>query len=165
MKGDQEFQYLKAGPEAQELMAVFDEAAPFIKQLARKAQNAVKQKGYIRTPIGRRFRFPKEDDGRTYKFLNKALNRLIQGSAADMTKLALRDMYREGILPMGTVHDEIDISSASVKEVHRVQEIMETAMELTIPIKIDVASGRNWGEASQEKAGAENYKKFLEGAL
>jgi hypothetical protein len=38
-------------------------------------------------------------------------------------------------------------------------------MELTIPIKIDVASGRNWGEASQEKAGAENYKKFLEGAL
>jgi DNA polymerase I-like protein with 3'-5' exonuclease and polymerase domains len=165
MKGDQEFKYLKAGPEAQELMAVFDEQAPFIRQLARKAQNAVKQKGYIKTPVGRRFRFPKEDDGRTYKFLNKALNRLIQGSAADMTKMALREMYRSGILPHGTVHDEIDISSASVKTVNLAQEIMESAMELTIPIKIDVASGRTWGEASMEKQGAENYEKFLTGEL
>ena len=165
MKGDKEFKYLKAGPEAQELMRIFDDAAPFIKQLARKAQNAVKQKGYIKTPIGRRFRFPKEEDGRTYMFLNKALNRLIQGSAADMTKLALRNMYREGILPMGTVHDEIDLSASDPKIVARTQEIMESAMDLTIPIKIDVASGVNWGDASSEKRGAENYHKFLAGEL
>jgi DNA polymerase-1 len=165
MKGDKEFEYLKAGPEAVELMAIFDEAAPFIKQLAKKAQNAVKQKGYIKTELGRRFRFAKEEDGRTYKFLNKALNRLIQGSAADMTKLALRDMYRAGILPHGTVHDEIDISASDPKIVAQAKEIMETAMELTIPIKIDVSSGLTWGDASQEKQGAENYQKFLEGVL
>lgn len=165
MKGDVEFKYLKAGPEAQELMNIFDKAAPFIRQLAKKAQNAVKQKGHIRTPIGRRFRFEMEEDGRSYKYLNKALNRLIQGSAADMTKLALRDMFRAGILPHGTVHDEIDISTADPKVVRQTQEIMESAMELTIPIKIDVASGLNWGEASMEKTGAENYQKFLKGEL
>jgi DNA polymerase I-like protein with 3'-5' exonuclease and polymerase domains len=164
-KGDKEFHYLKAGPEAQELMAVFDNAAPFIKQLAKKAQNAVKDKGYIRTPVGRRFRFPREEDGRTYKFLNKALNRLIQGSAADMTKLALRDMYREGILPHGTVHDEIDISSSDPRMVARVKDIMESAMPLSIPIRVDVGSGVTWGAASQEKQGAENYQKFLAGEL
>lgn len=160
-----DFPYLRAGPEALELMSIFDEAAPFIKQLATKAQNAVKQKGYIRTPIGRRFRFPKEENGKRYMFLNKALNRLIQGSAADMTKQALRDMYRAGILPHGTVHDEIDISASDPKIVAQAQEIMETTMPLNIPVKIDVASGLNWGQASMEKEGAENYKRFLAGEL
>jgi len=162
---DFEFKYLKAGPEAQELMDIFDEAAPFIRQLAKKAQNAVKQKGHIRTPMGRRFRFHKEEDGRGWKFLNKSLNRLIQGSAADMTKLAMRDMYRAGILPHGTVHDEIDISAGDPKIVAEVKHIMEHAMELTIPVVVDVGSGHNWGQASMEKLGAENYQKFLEGKL
>jgi DNA polymerase I-like protein with 3'-5' exonuclease and polymerase domains len=163
-KGDKVFAYLKAGPEAQELMAVFDEAAPFIKQLAKKAQNAVKQKGYIKTALGRRFRFPKDDTGQ-YMFLNKALNRLIQGSAADMTKIALRDMYKAGILPHGTVHDEIDISASDPKIVAQAKEIMETCMPLNIPIRIDVSSGYTWGDASSEKVGGENYQKFLAGAL
>lgn len=164
-KGDVEFEYLKAGPEAQELMYIFDQAAPFIKQLAGKAQNAVKNKGYIRTPIGRRFRFPMEEDGKRYKFLNKALNRLIQGSAADMTKMALRDMWRAGIVPHGTVHDEIDLSSGSRKEVQQVKDIMENAMPLTIPVVVDVGSGHNWGQASMEKQSAINYQKFLTGGL
>jgi DNA polymerase-1 len=146
-------------------MEIFDEAAPFIRQLAKKAQNAVKQKGHIRTPVGRRFRFSKEEDGRGWKFLNKSLNRLIQGSAADMTKLAMRDMYRAGILPHGTVHDEIDISAGDPKIVAEVKHIMEHAMELKIPVVVDVGSGHNWGQASMEKLGAENYQKFLEGTL
>ncbi len=165
MKGDVEFPYLRAGAEAQELMAIFDEAAPFIRQLAKKAQNAVKQKGYIKTAVGRRFRFAKEENGGGYKFLNKALNRLIQGSAADMTKMALRDMYRASILPHGTVHDEIDISASDPKIVAQAKEIMETTVKLTIPIKIDVSSGLTWGDASQEEQGAINYKKFLAGEL
>lgn len=142
-----EFKYLKPGPEAQELMAIFDEEAPFIRQLANKAQAAVKQKGYIKTPTGRRFRFPKEDNGR-YMFLNKALNRLIQGTAADMTKTALRELWREGILPLGTVHDEIDITTSDPKVVARTKEIMETCFPINIPIRVDVGSGANWGDAS-----------------
>lgn len=165
MKGDKEFEYLRAGPEAQELMAIFNEAAPFIRQLARKAQNAVKDKGYIKTAIGRRFRFPTEADGRTYMFLNKALNRLIQGSAADMTKMAMRDMWREGILPHGTVHDEIDVSSGDPRQVRRIKEIMEHTMELRIPVVVDVGSGPNWGAASLEKESAAYYERFDRGEI
>lgn len=161
MKGLEEFEYMKAGPEAQEIMNAFDDAAPYIRELAYKCQNAVKKKGYIVTPIGRRFRFPKDDSGR-YMFLNKALNRLIQGTSADMTKLAMRNLWRAGILPLGTVHDEIDLSESDPKRVALAKEIMETALPMTIPIRVDVGTGKNWGDASVPDLGGENYVKFME---
>lgn len=142
-----EIEYMKPGAEAQELLALFDREAPFIKELAMKAQKAVKDKGYIKTMLGRRFRFPTDNYGK-YMFLNKALNRLIQGSAADMTKLAMRELWREGILPVGCVHDEIDLSSSDPKIVARTKEIMEHALPLNIPVVVDVGSGANWGDAS-----------------
>lgn len=167
-KGDREFAYMRAGPEAQELLAAFDRAAPYIKELANKCQKAVREKGYIRTPTGRRFRFPKDDTGQ-YMFLNKALNRLIQGTSADMTKIALRALYREGILPHGTVHDENDLSSSCPKTVQRAKEIMETCFPLQVPIRVDVGTGKNWGEASlpfdkknpTAPSGEMNYKRFI----
>lgn len=145
-----EVEFMKPGPEAQELLMLFDEQAPFIKELAMKAQGAVRKKGFIKTTLGRRFRFPKDEYGK-YMFLNKALNRLIQGSAADMTKLAMRDMWREGILPHGTVHDEVDLSTGDPKVVARVKEIMENALPLNIPVVVDVGVGDNWGQASMEE--------------
>jgi len=44
----------------------------------------------------------------------KALNKLIQGSAADMTKKAMIELYKEGIIPHIQVHDELDISVESL---------------------------------------------------
>lgn len=161
-KGDIRFDYLKAGPEGQEIMDAFDEAAPYIRALANKCQNAVRRKGYIVTPIGRRFRFPKGDDGR-YMFLNKALNRLIQGTSADMTKLAMRELWREGILPLGTVHDEIDFSESDPERIKRAKHIMENALPMTIPIRVDVGTGPNWGSASVPDVGSANYEAFLRG--
>jgi DNA polymerase I-like protein with 3'-5' exonuclease and polymerase domains len=163
-KGDKVFEYLKAGPEAQELLNLFDREVPFIKQLSRKCQGAVRRKGFIRTPIGRRFRFPKDEAGQ-YMFLNKALNRLIQGFSADMTKISLREMYRAGILPHGTVHDENDISSSDPKVVMMAKEIMETCVPMNVPILVDVGTGRNWGESSLPDVGGANYEKFLRGEL
>jgi DNA polymerase I-like protein with 3'-5' exonuclease and polymerase domains len=160
MKGDEEIKFLKAGPEGVELMMAFDEATPYIKELAEQCKNRVKQKGFIRTPLGRRFHFPKDASGR-YMWLNKALNRLIQGTSADMTKLAMRNLYREGILPHGTVHDEIDFSSADPKVVMRAKEIMETSLKMTIPIRVDVGSGVNWGDSSVPKLGADNWNAFM----
>ncbi len=158
-KGDKVFEYMRAGAEAQEVLNTFDRAAPYIKALALKCQKAVREKGYIRTPTGRRFRFPKDDAGQ-YMFLNKALNRLIQGTSADMTKVSLRAMYREGILPHGTVHDENDISSSCPKTVKRAKEIMETCFPLQVPIRVDVGTGKNWGDASDPKQGLKNYLAF-----
>jgi DNA polymerase I-like protein with 3'-5' exonuclease and polymerase domains len=159
-KGDKVFEYMRAGPEAQEVLHTFDRAAPYIKALALKCQKAVREKGYIRTPTGRRFRFPKDDNGQ-YMFLNKALNRLIQGTSADMTKVSLRAMYREGILPHGTVHDENDLSSGCPKTVKLAKEIMETCFPFTVPIRVDVGTGANWGDASDPKQGGINYKNFI----
>lgn len=161
VKNGKVFEFLRAGPEAEEILRAFDEAAPYIKMLARKCQNAVRKKGYIVTPTGRRFRFPQEDNGQ-YMFLNKALNRLIQGTAADMTKLSLRALWREGILPLGTVHDENCISTSDPEVVRRAIHIMENALPISIPVVVDHGSGINWGDASDPKKGAEFAEKFME---
>ena len=98
-----------------------------MESVMRRAQD----KGRVRTHLGRRCRFnlweprhfgvhkalPKEEAEREHgpnmikrAFTYKALNKLIQGSAADMTKKAMVDLYKEGIIPHIQVHDELDIS-------------------------------------------------------
>ena len=77
----------------------------------------------------------------------KALNKLIQGSAADMTKQSMLDLYKEGIVPHIQVHDELDISIEKGSNQHKkIIEIMENAVKLKIPNKVDYESGNNWGE-------------------
>ena len=76
----------------------------------------------------------------------KALNKLIQGSAADMTKQSMLNLYREGIVPHIQIHDELDISVESDKQAKKIIEIMEEAVKLKIPNKVDYESGNNWGE-------------------
>jgi len=79
-------------------------------------------------------------------FTYKALNKLIQGSAADMTKQAMLNLYREGIVPHIQIHDELDISVESDEQAKKIIEIMEEAVKLKIPNKVDYESGNNWGE-------------------
>jgi DNA polymerase I-like protein with 3'-5' exonuclease and polymerase domains len=76
-------------------------------------------------------------------FTYKALNKLIQGSAADMTKKAMLDLYKEGILPHIQIHDELDISVDGNQE--KIKEIMENAVDLELPNKVDCELGPNWG--------------------
>ena len=76
-------------------------------------------------------------------FTYKAVNRLIQGSAADMTKKAMVELYKEGITPHIQVHDELDISVNNNAD--KIKEIMEHAVELEVPNKVDYESGPNWG--------------------
>ena len=79
-------------------------------------------------------------------FTYKALNKLIQGSAADMTKKAMLDLYNEGIVPHIQIHDELDISVESPEQAKKIIEIMENAVKLNIPNKVDYEEGNNWGE-------------------
>ena len=80
----------------------------------------------------------------------KALNKLIQGSAADMTKQAMLDLYKEGIVPHIQIHDELDISVSDEKQGARVKEIMENVkpggITMTIPNKVDAEYGKTWGD-------------------
>jgi len=79
-------------------------------------------------------------------FTYKALNKLIQGSAADMTKKAMVDLYKEGLLAHIQIHDELDFSIESDAQADKIKQIMEHAVELKVPNKVDYESGPNWGE-------------------
>jgi len=77
----------------------------------------------------------------------KALNKLIQGSAADMTKKAMLDLYKEGIIPHIQIHDELDISVKDDNQAKKIINIMENAVaDIAIPNKVDYESGSNWGD-------------------
>ena len=68
------------------------------------------------------------------------------GSAADMTKKAMLDLYKEGIVPHIQIHDELDISVQSKEQVNKIIDIMENAVKLKVPNKVDYESGENWGD-------------------
>ena len=76
----------------------------------------------------------------------KALNKLIQGSAADMTKKAMVDLYENGIVPHIQIHDELCISVKSDEEAEFIKKTMEeTIPDFSIKNKVDYESGPNWG--------------------
>ena len=74
---------------------------------------------------------------------------MIQGSAADMTKTAMLNLYKEGIVAHIQIHDELDISIESEeakKKSEKVIEIMENSVKLEIPNKVEYKSGETWGD-------------------
>jgi len=75
------------------------------------------------------------------------LNRLIQASAADMTKQAMVNIYKMGRIPLVQVHDEIAMSVKDKNEALEIANIMESAVPLEVPNKCDVEIGPSWGEA------------------
>ena len=79
-------------------------------------------------------------------FTYKALNKLIQGSAADMTKKAMVELYKEGIIAHIQIHDELDFSVMNELEAAKIKDVMENAVDLEVPNKVDYESGPNWGE-------------------
>ena len=88
-----------------------------------------------------------QDFDRYYKpaFTYKALNRLIQGSAADMTKKAMVDLYEQGILPQIQIHDELCLSIKNDNDALVVKQTMENAISLEVKNKVNYKKGPNWG--------------------
>jgi DNA polymerase I-like protein with 3'-5' exonuclease and polymerase domains len=77
----------------------------------------------------------------------KALNRLIQASAADMTKQAMVNIYKTGRVPLIQIHDEIAMSVKDAEDAKSIANIMENAVPLEVPSKCDIEIGPSWGEA------------------
>ena len=148
---------------AESLFKQYHSRVPFVKQLMDNVMQRAQGRGKIRTLLGRLCRFhlwepnqfgihkPLTHDaalsehgpGIRRAFTYKALNRLIQGSAADMTKKAMIELHKEGITPHIQVHDELDISVDNNAD--KIKEIMESAVDLEVPNKVDYESGPNWG--------------------
>ena len=94
--------------------------------------------GEITTICGRKRRLDKKSH-------HKALNSLIQGSAADMTKQAMLDCYNEGWIPHLQVHDELCFSiQDNGKDIATIKKLMEDAVNLSVPVVVDCDLGNNW---------------------
>ena len=78
-------------------------------------------------------------------FIYRALNKLVQGSAADMTKKAMVLLHRKGILPHIQIHDELCISIKNKDQAAQIKEVMEKVIILEVPNKVDYEFGPNWG--------------------
>ena len=78
---------------------------------------------------------------------HKAMNALIQGSAARHTKLWMRACWREGIVPLLQMHDALDCSVASPELAECVAQLGRDAVTLEVPIQVDLKFGRTWGDA------------------
>ena len=151
---------------AVELFDQYHAKVPFVKQLMNSASNRAQERGQIRTLLGRLCRFhlwepnqfgmhkalPHEEalqehgPGIRRAFTYKALNKLIQGSAADMTKKAMLDLYKNGIVAHVQIHDELCISVKDQEQADKIVEIMQNAVTLEVPNKVDCELAENWGE-------------------
>lgn len=136
-----------AGAEGQSIIDQFDRRAPYVKQLAFRCEKRAAHRGYIKTVLGRRCRFPQREGG-GYDWTHKALNRLIQGSSADQTKLAMVQADAAGIPLQLQVHDEIDMTIYERKEADVLAQIMRDCVPCNVPMKVDLEFGPDWGHIS-----------------
>lgn len=138
-----------AGQEAEQILSRFYRKLPFLRDMENLLKERANQNGFIRTLSGRKCRFPRQFGSPNFDWTQKALNRLIQGSAADQTKMAVVAADKEGIPLQLQVHDEIDLSVGTEAEAHALAKIMENCIELTVPSKVDVEIGKNWGDSME----------------
>ena len=156
---------------AEMLLAKYNTRVPFVKKLAEATTQSASKFGFIRTLKGRKCRFDKWEpatfgmnQAMSYEaakaqygnnirraFTYKALNRLIQGSAADQVKQAMIDCTKAGYMPMLQIHDELCFSINEESDISKITNLMENTLEnLKVPFKVDVAIGKSWGEINDK---------------
>jgi DNA polymerase I-like protein with 3'-5' exonuclease and polymerase domains len=160
--------------EAKRLMRQYHDDVPFVKELMDAVQRKVSHRdkgGFVRSLLGRKCRFdlwepnlfvsskalPKEEahieygDNIKRAYTYKALNRLIQSSAADQTKASMAAIHKEkGKIPLVQIHDELAFSVSDKKEARELCDIMESSVELQVPTPCDISLGPNWGDLTKE---------------
>ena len=156
--------------EAAELIGTFHSKVPFLRGTIDAVMRRIEHPasgGSIRTLLGRKCRFPlwepieyginkalpREQAAIEYgprikrAMTYKGLNRLIQGSAADQTKVAMIALHKAGFRLLLQVHDEIAISVDGRNDADHASRIMQEAITLEVPSRVDIEIGPSWGEA------------------
>tara|TARA_E500000305_G_scaffold54407_1_gene43380 strand:- start:5417 stop:7288 length:1872 start_codon:yes stop_codon:yes gene_type:complete len=155
--------------EAKNLIDQYNQKVPFVKLLSDRCMKKAESEGIIRTKLGRKCRFnmwqprdfgiynPETFENASAKygshnikraFTYKALNRLIQGSAADQTKQAVVSCHELGFTPLLQIHDELCFNIESQEQVDKIVREMEGCVKLKVPSVIDIALGKDFGEAT-----------------
>jgi DNA polymerase I-like protein with 3'-5' exonuclease and polymerase domains/RecA-family ATPase len=163
--------------EAQKLYDLYDQIMPFVSQLSNMCKQAVWNTGHLSLLDCARMHFNQWAAGGKWKEgagpcsraeaeqrvrdpshpwygqklyradAHKALNTLIQGSAARLTKTWMREVWRAGVVPMLQMHDSLDLSVPSSEQAELVARLGEEAIKLEVPMVVDVKYGRTWADA------------------
>lgn len=132
--------------DAKVLFGKYHEMMPFVAPTAGMVKKVAERRGYVRTLMGRRSHFKLVGTRREYT--HKALNRVLQGSGADMIKKAMLDIWKEtSQIPLMSVHDELSYSIMDPSLGALITAIMERALPISVPNKVDALMGMNWSEA------------------
>jgi DNA polymerase-1 len=144
--------------EATRFIASYFEKYPGVLQYLDSTKKQARDTGYVQTLLGRRRSIPEiNSPNRQIREAAErmAINMPVQGTSADIIKVAMINLYREmGERRVKTkmllqVHDELlfEVPMDELEEMRRlVPDIMSSALELDIPVKVDVHSGQNWEE-------------------
>ena len=145
--------------EASEIINSYFNEFKAVKIYMDKVINEAREKGYVETILGRR-RYLRDINSRNATMRGfaerNAINAPIQGSAADLIKIAmikiqdyiLKEKLKSKMILQ--VHDELvfDVYKPEMKILQpKVEELMQTALPLTVPIEVESGSGENWLEA------------------
>jgi DNA polymerase-1 len=144
--------------EAQEYITKYFQRYKGVKEYIDKTIKATKEKGYVTTLLNRRRYIPEinSSDYQVASFARRAaINTPIQGTSADIIKVAMlrisqklkEESFRSKMIVQ--IHDELlfEVPEDELKEVSAVtKEIMESAIKLEVPIKVDLKTGKNWAQ-------------------
>ncbi len=144
--------------EAAQFITAYFEKYPGIKEYLESTKDEVRKSGYVQTILGRK-RFIPEINSSNRQVREAAermaINMPVQGTSADIIKVAMINLAREMSQQklrskmLLQVHDELIFEVPEEEmEIMRelVPEIMSTALVLSVPLKVDLKTGRNWGE-------------------
>jgi DNA polymerase-1 len=144
--------------EAAQFIAAYFDKHPGVRQYIESTKKQARDIGYVQTLLGRRRSIPEvESPNRQVREAAErmAINMPVQGTSADIIKVAMINLDREiGKHQFKTkmllqVHDELvfEVPEEELELMCRlVPEIMATAIELSVPLKVDIKVGNNWGE-------------------
>lgn len=142
--------------QAKSFLEKYFKEVPFILTTREEVVATAKRRGYIRTILGRKARINNVMRLKGKQFV--MFNRLIQGSAADILKEAMRKAYKSGIFnilyPHLTIHDELVQSVPLTKEgkeaKYELKNIMENSVKLKVPLIAEISTGTSWGTLKKE---------------
>lgn len=83
-------------------------------------------------------------------YVNKSMNRLIQGSAARQIKRGMWDCAEAGFIPILQIHDELSFYGESEEQLAPVKGLMLSGFPLLVPMSVDGGVGQNWAEAKKK---------------
>jgi len=144
--------------EAAQFIQAYFEKYSGVKDYLNSTKRDAAEKGYVQTLLGRRRYIPEINAANPQVRMaaeRMAINMPVQGTSADIIKVAMidlqREMDRKGLEAkmILQVHDELlfDLPQEEVEELRQlVLQIMPQALKLSVPVKVDVKTGRNWDE-------------------